>query len=152
MYYFLFFFYSITLQSYVLNICYELTMAPNKNHSIRFLNLVDDAKTRIKEVNVEHVLDRFKRGESIQLIDVREKKEFLLSHIGTSRHISKGLLERDIEQHYKDLDEELILYCGGGYRSALAADALQKMGYSNVYSMAGGYRAWKLNAGPISLT
>ena len=126
-------------------------MPKKKNHSIRFLNLVDDAKTRIKEVSVERVLERFNRGESMQLIDVREYQEYLLSHIGTSRHISKGVLERDVEQHYRDLDEERILYCGGGYRSALAADSLQSMGYSNVYSMAGGYREWKLKAGPISL-
>ena len=126
-------------------------MPKSKKHSIRFLNLVDDAKTRIQEIAVERVLERFNRGDSLQLIDVREYQEYLLSHIENARHISKGLLERDIEEHYKDLDEELILYCGGGYRSALAADALQQMGYSNVYSMAGGYRSWKAKAGPITL-
>jgi rhodanese-related sulfurtransferase len=88
----------------------------------------------------------------MSIIDVREYQEYLLSHIGGSRHISKGLLERDVEAHYKNLDEEIILYCGGGFRSALAADSLQKMGYSAVYSMAGGYSEWKNKAGPISLT
>ena len=127
-------------------------MSNHKNHSVRFLNLVDDAKTRIQEVGVDRILERFKRGDKMHLIDVREYQEYLQSHIETSRHISKGLLERDIEQHYKDLDEELILYCGGGYRSALAADALQKMGYSKVFSMSGGSREWKIKAGPISLT
>ena len=122
-------------------------MAKKKKHSIRFLNLVDDAKTRIQETTIEKIMFRFRRGETLNLIDVREEREYLLSHINNARWIGKGVLERDIEQYYRDLDEEIILYCGGGYRSALAADNLRKMGYSRVYSMAGGYRAWKLAGG-----
>ena len=121
-------------------------------HSVRFLNLVDDAKTRIKEIDAETVIRKRREGrKTLNIIDVREEREYLLSHIPNARHISKGVIERDIEKWYKKLDEELILYCGGGYRSALAADTLQRMGYSNVLSMIGGYRAWKQNGGDISM-
>ena len=126
-------------------------MPKKPKHSVRFLNLVDDAKTRITEISAEDVLRRFRKGEAMNLIDVREYREYLLSHIGNSLHIGKGIIERDIEQHYRNLEDELILYCGGGFRSALAADALQRMGYTNVRSMAGGFRAWKDLGGPISL-
>ena len=122
-----------------------------KKHSIRFLNLVDDAKTRIKEITVEKMFEDIKYGKFLNIIDVREEREYLLSHIPKARHIGKGVLERDIEKWYKNLDEELILYCGGGYRSALAADNLQKMGYTNVLSMSGGFKAWKLKGGDISI-
>ena len=118
-------------------------MGKKVKHSIRFLNLVDDAKTRIQETTIEKVMFRQRRGETLNIIDVREEREYLLSHINGARHLGKGVLERDVEQFYRNLDEELILYCGGGYRSALAADNLQKMGYSRVYSMTGGYRGWK---------
>ncbi|MEC7987476.1 MAG: rhodanese-like domain-containing protein [Myxococcota bacterium] len=122
-----------------------------KKHSIRFLNLVDDAKTRIKEISVEKLLEDMKYGKLFNIIDVREEREYLLSHIPNARHIGKGVIERDIERRYRNLDEQLILYCGGGYRSALAADSLQKMGYTNVLSMEGGFRSWKLNGGDISI-
>ena len=126
-------------------------MRKKKKHSIRFLNLVDDARVRVQEISAETVLRRFRKGESLYLIDVREYKEFLGGHIEKCRHISKGILERDVEYFYPHLDQEIILYCQGGFRSILAADAIQKMGYSNVHSMAGGFRAWKENSGPISL-
>lgn len=117
----------------------------------RFLNLIDDAKLRIQEIPVEDVLYRFQKRALLNLVDVREYREFLGSHIENCRHISRGVLERQIEVYFKELDTEIILYSQDGYRSALAADALQKMGYSNVYSMAGGYRAWKNLGGPICL-
>lgn len=126
-------------------------MRKKKKHSVRFLNLVDDARVRVQEIPAETVLRRFKKGEVLHLIDVREYREYLGGHIERCRHISKGILERDVENFYPHLDQEIILYCQGGYRSTLAADALQKMGYSNVYSMAGGFRAWKGHSGPISL-
>ena len=119
-------------------------------HSTRFLNLVDDAKTRIREITVEKLLQDRNKGKALNIIDVREEREYLISHIPAARHIGKGVLERDIEKWYRNLNEEMILYCGGGYRSALAADALQKMGYTNVLSMAGGFREWKRQGGPIS--
>ena len=87
---------------------------------------MDDAKTRITEISAEDVLRRFRKGEAMNLVDVREYREYLNSHIGNALHIGKGVIERDIEQNYRDLDAELILYCGGGYRSALAADAIQR--------------------------
>ena len=120
-------------------------------HSTRFLNLVDDAKTRVREIPVEKILQDRQRGKSLNIIDVREEREYLISHIPNARHIGKGIIERDIEKWYRKLDEEMILYCGGGFRSALAADNLQKMGYTNVISMAGGFREWKKQGGPISL-
>ena len=126
-------------------------MRAAKKHSIRFLNLVDDAKTRIQEISVEKILEDMKYGKFFNIIDVREEREYLISHIPNARHIGKGILERDIEKWYKKLDEQLVLYCGGGYRSALAADSLQKMGYTNVLSMAGGFRSWKLKGGDISI-
>ena len=122
-----------------------------KKHSIRFLNLVDDAKTRIQEISIEKIMEDMHYGKFFNIIDVREEREYLLSHIPKARHIGKGVLERDIEKWYKDLDEELVLYCGGGFRSALAADSLQKMGYTKVLSMAGGFKAWKLKGGDISI-
>lgn len=123
-----------------------------KEHSVRFLNLVDDAKTRVQEIEPAEVIRRKKKGELLNLIDVREYKEFLDSHIEHSKHISKGVLERDIHLHFRDENEELILYCSGGYRSILAADNLQKMGYTKVLSMTGGFRGWKLAGGDICIT
>lgn len=126
-------------------------MAKPRKHSTRFLNLVDDAKTRIREISVEKVIADRNAGKQLNIIDVREEREYLISHIPSVRYIGKGILERDIEKWYRNLDDELILYCGGGFRSALAADALTKMGYTNVLSMAGGFREWKKSGGPISL-
>lgn len=118
-------------------------------HSPGFLQLVEDAKTRIREVTVEETRNRLASGENVRLIDVREDHEWEGGHAQGALHLGKGIIERDIEQQVPDKQAELILYCGGGYRSALAADALQRMGYKNVYSMAGGWKAWKEEGAPI---
>ena len=118
-------------------------------HSPGFLQLVEDAKTRIREVTVEETRSSLAAGENVRLIDVREDHEWEAGHAQGALHLGKGIIERDIEQHIPDKQGELILYCGGGYRSALAADALQRMGYKNVYSMAGGWKAWKESGAPI---
>jgi rhodanese-related sulfurtransferase len=112
-------------------------------HSEGFLTLVNDAKSRIREVSVAETQKRLEQNTSAKLIDVREDNEWETSHAAGAIHLGKGIIERDIETTVPDKATELILYCGGGYRSALAADALQKMGYTNVYSMAGGWKAWK---------
>jgi len=112
-------------------------------HSPRFLELVQDAKSRIREVTVADVKGKLDRGETFHLIDVREESEWAADHLPRARHLSKGILERDVEERIPDLKAEIVLYCGGGYRSALAADNLQKMGYTNVWSMAGGIRGWR---------
>lgn len=112
-------------------------------HSPGFLKLVEDAKSRVREIDVEAAKDRVNAGAGVYLIDVREDNEWDAEHAAGALHLGKGIIERDIETEVPDKDAELILYCGGGYRSALAADALQKMGYSNVYSMAGGWKAWQ---------
>ena len=112
-------------------------------HSPQFLKLVNDAKSRICETNVADVKKRLDRGDKFHLIDVREDHEWNDGHIPDAIHLSKGIIERDIEQKIPDTGEEIILYCGGGFRSALVADALQKMGYTHVQSMAGGWRGWK---------
>jgi rhodanese-related sulfurtransferase len=112
------------------------------DHSKEFLALVNDAKTRVRECSVDEVLTRHKRGDKFRLIDVREDDEWRAGHAAHAEHIGKGILERDIVAHVPDKNEELILYCGGGFRSALAADALQKMGYTRVLSLAGGWKEW----------
>ena len=111
------------------------------DHSVEFLNLVYDAKSRIREVSVDAALERRKSGAV--LIDVREDDEFEKGRAAGACHMGRGIIERDIVEAYPEKGSELILYCGGGYRSALAADNLQKMGYTNVWSMAGGWAAWK---------
>ena len=116
-------------------------MTAHKQHSPGFLALVEDAKSRIREVSVAETLKAVNGGEA-RLIDVREESEWADGHAKGAEHLSKGIIERDIEKVAPDKDAELILYCGGGYRGALAADALQKMGYTNVASVAGGWRAW----------
>jgi rhodanese-related sulfurtransferase len=116
-------------------------MIAHKQHSPGFLALVEDAKSRIREVSVAETLKAVNGGEA-RLIDVREESEWAEGHAKGADHLGKGIIERDIEKVVPDKDAELILYCGGGYRGALAADALQKMGYTNVASMAGGWRAW----------
>ncbi|MCM8542076.1 MAG: rhodanese-like domain-containing protein [Lentisphaeraceae bacterium] len=114
-----------------------------KNHAPGFLNIVNDAKSRIKETNVDAVKQRLDKGDSsFELIDVREDGEWNKGYIPSSIHIGKGVMERDVEKLIPDHSKELILYCGGGFRSALAADNLQKMGYTNVWSMDGGFRGW----------
>jgi rhodanese-related sulfurtransferase len=119
-------------------------------HSEGFLRLVNDAKTRIREVSVADTQTRISQNPNAKLIDVREDNEWQASHAAGAVHLGKGIIERDVEQLVPDKATELILYCGGGYRSALAADVLQKMGYTNVYSMAGGWKAWKESGGDIS--
>ena len=114
-------------------------------HSEGFLNIVNDAKSRIREVTVAETQSR----THAKLIDVREDNEWEAGHAAGAIHLGKGIIERDIEKTVPDKATELILYCGGGYRSALATDALQKMGYTNVFSMAGGWKAWKEEGGEI---
>ena len=114
-----------------------------KNHPPRFLAIVDDARKNIQECTVSDVQQRLANGESLLLIDVREESEFASAHIPGAKHLGKGVIERDIEQEIPETETELILYCGGGYRSALAADNLRKMGYTHVISMDGGFRGWK---------
>ena len=116
-------------------------------HSPGFLKLVDDAKTRVREVTVDEARRKVESG-SAKLIDVREESEWAAGHVRGAEHLGKGVIERDIEQRVPDKDAELILYCGGGFRSALSADNLQKMGYRNVSSMAGGWRAWQQAGAP----
>jgi rhodanese-related sulfurtransferase len=112
-------------------------------HSEGFLKIVNDAKTRIKEVTVADTRDRLAAKSGVRLIDVREDDEWRAGHAAGAEHLGKGIIERDIEAAAPDKSTELILYCGGGYRSALAADVLQEMGYTNVWSMAGGWKAWQ---------
>jgi rhodanese-related sulfurtransferase len=112
-------------------------------HSEGFLNIVNDAKSRIRETNVTEVSGRMERGDQFYLVDTREDREWNEGHIPNAIHIGKGVIERDIETKIPDKNAEIILYCGGGFRSALSADNMQKMGYKNVVSMDGGYRGWK---------
>ena len=111
-------------------------------HSPGFRRIVDDAKTRIREVTVDDVKGMLDRGEPFELVDTREESEFARGHLPRARHLSKGIIERDIEGAISDPATPIVLYCGGGFRSALAADNLQKMGYTNVVSMDGGWREW----------
>ena len=122
-------------------------------HPPRFLKIVDDAKKRVRETNVDTMKTRMDRGEKFVLVDVREESEYAKDHLPGAIHLGKGIIERDIEARVPELNTEMILYCGGGFRSALAADNLQKMGYTNVISMDGGIRDWRekdypLEAGP----
>jgi rhodanese-related sulfurtransferase len=118
-------------------------------HSEGFLKLVNDSKTRIREVTVAETQQRLKENPDAKLIDVREDNEWQASHAAGADHLGKGIIERDIEEQVPDKSTEVILYCGGGYRSALAADVLQQMGYTNVFSMAGGWKAWKESGAEI---
>ena len=120
-----------------------------KHHSSRFLKIVDDAKSRVRELTVDDVKKRLDRGDKLLLIDVREESEWSRDHLPGAIHLSKGIIERDIEQRVPDTAAEIVLYCGGGFRSALAADHLQKMGYTNVWSMDGGHRGWKEKGHPL---
>ena len=115
-------------------------------HSSRFLAIVNDAKSRVRETTVDEIKQRMDRGDSFHLVDVREDNEWNKGRLPGAVHLGKGVIERDIEKVFPDPAAELVLYCGGGFRSALAADNLQKMGYANVVSMDGGYKGW-LNAG-----
>ena len=117
------------------------------NHSAEFLAVVEDAKSRVREVTAEDTQERMNEGA--KLIDVREDNEWDAAHAAGAVHMGRGIIERDVVQTFPEKDTELILYCGGGFRSALAADMLQKMGYTNVWSMPGGWKAWKDAGGPI---
>jgi rhodanese-related sulfurtransferase len=119
-------------------------------HAPAFLKIVEDAKTRIRECTISDVRRRQAAGEQLTFVDVREESEFAKGHIPGAIHLGKGIIERDIEAKIPQTGAELILYCGGGYRSALAADNLQKMGYTHVISMDGGWRGWTEAGLPVA--
>ena len=119
-------------------------------HSPRFLQIVDDARKRVHETTVDEIKAKLDRGEEFMLVDVREESEFAKDHLPGAIHLGKGVIERDIETRVPDLSTLMVLYCGGGYRSALAADNLQKMGYTNVLSMDGGVRGWREKGYPFT--
>lgn len=119
------------------------------SHSPEFLKIVDGAKSRVKQTDVPTVLKRLAAGERLLLVDVREDNEWAKGRIAGAMHIGKGVIERDVEDAILDKKAEVILYCGGGFRSALSADNLQKMGYTNVLSMDGGWRGWVDAGGPV---
>jgi len=118
-------------------------------HTPGFLKIVNDARTRVKECTVADVKQKLDRGEKFHLVDVREESEWAKGHLPKAEHLGKGIIERDVETKIPDLKAEIILYCGGGFRSALAADNLQKMGYTNVISMDGGWRGWNEAGHPV---
>jgi rhodanese-related sulfurtransferase len=118
-------------------------------HSPRFLRIVEDVKSRVREVSIDEVKAKVDHGEEFLLVDVREESEYAADHLPQAIHLSKGTIERDIETRVPDTKTPLVLYCGGGFRSALAADNLQKMGYSNVLSMDGGIREWREKGLPL---
>lgn len=118
------------------------------DHAPRFLALVDDAKERVHEISVNEVRARLDRGDRFELVDVREDGEWAAGHIRGARHLGRGILERDVEKAIPDVNAEIVLYCGGGFRSALSADSLRQMGYTRVLSMAGGWRDWLAAGGP----
>lgn len=119
-------------------------------HSEGFLKLAEDARRRIHEITVQEAREKLgSSGEAARMIDVREDHEWEQGHAAGEEHIGRGIIERDIENLVPDKHTELILYCGGGYRSALACDNLQRMGYTNVHSMAGGWKAWKAAEMPV---
>lgn len=122
-------------------------MAPK--HSPRFLALVDEARRHIRETTVDAIKARLDRGEKFLLVDVREESEFAKDHLPGAKHLGKGVIERDIESAVPDPSVEIVLYCGGGFRSALAADNLRRMGYTNVVSMDGGIRGWRDKGYPL---
>jgi rhodanese-related sulfurtransferase len=118
-------------------------------HSPGFLRIVNDAKKRVQETTVSDVKARLDRGEKFLLIDVREESEYAKDHLPDAVHLGKGIIERDIEERVPNHNTEMILYCGGGFRSALAADNLQKMGYTRAISMDGGIRDWRERGFPL---
>ena len=120
------------------------------HHSPRIVKIVEDARSRVKETNVEEVKSKLDRGEKFLLVDVREESEFAKDHLPGAIHLGKGVIERDIESRVPDLNTQMVLYCGGGFRSAMAADNLQKMGYTNVFSMDGGVRGWREKNFPLT--
>jgi rhodanese-related sulfurtransferase len=118
------------------------------DHSPRFLKLSEAVRARIVEISTEDIAARIAAGDRFELVDVREESEVAAGRIKGARHLSKGVIERDIEKSIPDSDAEVVLYCGGGYRSAIAAESVVKMGYPNVKSMAGGWREWKAKGFP----
>jgi rhodanese-related sulfurtransferase len=122
----------------------------SKQHSPQFLKIVADARSRVRECTVEDIKRRLDRGETVNLVDVREESEFAAGHLPGAIHLGKGVIERDIETSFPDPSLEIVLYCGGGFRSALAADNLQRMGYTNVISMDGGWRDWTQHSFPTT--
>jgi rhodanese-related sulfurtransferase len=118
-------------------------------HSPGFLKIVDDAKTRVREVTVQETRARLAANPAVKFVDVREDLEWQAGHAARALHLGKGIIERDVEAAIPDKDAEIILYCGGGFRSAIAGDALQRMGYTNVASMAGGWREWRTVGAPV---
>jgi len=119
------------------------------DHSERFLKIVNDAKSRVREISVPETRKRLDAAKDTVFIDVREDHEWAKGHAKGAIHLGKGIIERDIEKVVTNPNAEIILYCGGGYRSALAADALQQIGYQRVFSMAGGYKDWVKNGQPV---
>ena len=119
-------------------------------HSPRFLQIVNEAKKRVRETTVDEIKRRQDRGDRFTLVDVREESEYAKDHLPGAIHLGKGIIERDIEVKVPDTTAEVVLYCGGGFRSALAADNLQKMGYTNVVSMDGGIREWREKNYPLT--
>ncbi|MBZ5630877.1 MAG: sulfurtransferase [Acidobacteriia bacterium] len=119
-------------------------------HSPQFLQLVNDAKKRVRETTVDEIKRRLDRADKFVLVDVREESEYAKDHLPGAIHLGKGIIERDIEVKVPDTASEIVLYCGGGFRSALAADNLQKMGYRNVISMDGGIREWREKKYPLT--
>jgi rhodanese-related sulfurtransferase len=119
-------------------------------HMPRFLKIVNDAKSRVKETTVDEVKQKLDDREKVLLVDVREESEFAKDHLPGAIHLGKGVIERDIEKRVPDVKTPMILYCGGGFRSAMAADNLQKMGYTNVLSMDGGVREWRQKNYPMT--
>ena len=119
-------------------------------HSPRFLQIVNDAKKRVRETTVDEIKRRQDRGDRFTLVDVREESEYAQDHLPGAIHLGKGIIERDIEVKVPDTSAEVVLYCGGGFRSALAADNLQKMGYTNVVFMDGGIRQWREKNYPLT--
>jgi rhodanese-related sulfurtransferase len=119
-------------------------------HSPRFLKIVEDARSRIHEISIDEVQAKLQAGEKFMLFDVREESEYAEDHLPGAIHLGKGIIERDIEGRVPDPNTAMVLYCGGGFRSALAADNLQKMGFRNVLSMAGGIRGWREKGLPLT--
>ena len=119
-------------------------------HTPRFLKIVNDAKSRVKETTVDEVKQKLDKGDKVLLVDVREESEFAKDHLPGAIHLGKGVIERDVEARVLDVRTPMILYCGGGFRSAMAADNLQKMGYTNVLSMDGGVRDWREKNYPMT--
>lgn len=129
--------------------CIEEGIMPPK-HAPGFLMIVEDAKRRVHETTIDEVKTKLDRGEKFVLVDVREESEFAKDHLPGAIHLGKGVIERDIEERVPDPTTPLVLYCGGGFRSALAADNLQKMGYRDVLSMDGGVRGWREKGLPMT--